>query len=113
MVEAAARVGAPRLCEHLFLPMARATGSAVGLRVGVAETHFAIVGGDASLGQVGGALLLVFKTEQLLFNWQPRCHDLPPWVAAAAAASGESISVRHNLLQIVHASGAQWRVEMI
>lgn len=91
MIEATAREGAPHLWPRMT-HAAWATGSADGLSVWVAETHFPIVYRETSLSQVGGALLLVFRTEHLLFNRQPWCHDLPAWVAAAAAAA-EYISV--------------------
>lgn len=87
-----------------------AAGAADGLGVWVTETHFPIIHRETSLRQVGGALLLVFRAEHLLLNWQPRCHDLPSWVAVAAV---ECVCVRDDFLQIFHASGAQWRVEMI
>lgn len=87
-----------------------AAGPADGFGVWVTKTHFPVVHRETSLGQVGGALLLVFRAEHLLLNRQPWCHDLPAGVAATAA---ECFSARDDFLQIFHAGGAQWRVEMV
>lgn len=117
MLQGSATVGASRLGDSLGWPvMARAawaTRSAGDVAVQVTQTHLAVFYGEASVGDVGGALLLVFRTEHLLFNRQPRCHDLPAWVAAAASAAALRRSARDDLLQIFHAGGAQQRVMMM
>lgn len=77
-------------CLHAHLCRPSASRSAECFAVRVTETRFPIISREAPLTQVGGAsllLLLVFSTEHLLLNRQPRCYDLPSCEGAAVIES--------------------------
>ena len=99
MVKDTARVGISWFCYLCWPTVTHANWtlrSTDSLDVWVTQTLFPIIYRETSLRQVGGALLLlVFRTEHVLFNGKARCYDLPTCIGAAVV---ECIPVRDDFL---------------